>query len=423
MRRALAGLTLIAAFVVAPAANAVVPAITTVQSSGSSVFGEAVTFTSTTLAGGVPVVPGPVSTVDFLNGSTPIPGCTGVPTEPLGKAVCVTDDLPVSPPLGHTISATYNAPVTVPGSLLQIVTQAPITVTAAPRSITYGDALPTDLTATVSGTAAGLVTGAPACAIGGAPRNAGTYDDAITCTAGTLDTASFLFTFEPADLTIAKAPLTLTANPATMTAGEALGGLGATLSGFVGGETLATSGVSGAAECAGPSPLPADAGVYAGAITCLAGAFSSVNYFVKDLVPGALTVLAPITGGGDTGGGGGGGTTNNTTNTTNVTNVGIVGGGGAQPPAATKAPTLSLLTRKLKRSTRAKLKLRSSGAMSGLKLVLKRNGKTVGKGALATLNGNGSVTLKASKKLKKGLYTLQATWAGGGKKRFSLRAR
>ncbi len=146
----------------------------------------------------------------------------------------------------------------------------------------------------------------------------------------------------------------------------------------------------------------------------------SLNYAIT-FVPGTLTVLASTVGGlpGGSGNGGGSGTTTNTTN--NVTNVGIIGGGGG----TTTAPkvTLSLLTKKVKRAKKATLKLRSSGAISSLKLVLKRDGKTVGKGSLATLNGAGSVTLKASKKLKKGLYTLQATWAGGGKKRFNLRVR
>jgi hypothetical protein len=311
----------------------------------------------------------------------------------------------------HSLLASYGS--ALPSTpTAHLVGKAPLTVTADPKTITYGQPLPTDLTTTVTGTGSGLLTGTAACVLSGAPTAAGTYDDAITCTAGTLDVANFAFTFLPGDLTIEKASATVTANPITMTAGEALPAVTGTVTGLLGTDTLNVT-------CAGPSPLPTAPGTYPGALTCLADA---LNYAIT-LVPGALTVLAPVLGpiiGGTGGGTGGGGTTTNTTN--NVTNVGIVGGsgGGAVKP---KAPTLSLLTKKLKRTRKARLKLRSTGAITKLKLALKRNGKTVGKGSIAALNGNGSVTVKASKKLKKGLYTLQATWAGGGKKRFSIRVR
>ena len=416
MRSALAAIAVLFVFPGAASAQVLPPidllSTTTLASTGPERVGETLRLTAAVTSLGVPVTGG---TVDFLEAPNTVL-CDDVPVV-TGSASC--DVVPATSGL-HSYVAQYNGTAGTLGSvsmpLAKTIEKTPVTVTALPRSITYGEALPTDLTATVSGAAAGT----PACAIPGAPVNAGAYDDAIVCTAGTLDLTHFAGTFVPGDLTIAKAPLTLTAADATMKAGGALTGLSGTLSGFVKGETLATSGVSGATRCAGPDPLPATPGVYPGAINCVAGSFSAVNYVVEDLVPGTLTVLAstlpiPVVGGPD--GATGPTTTTNTTN--NVTNVGIVGG---QAPAAPKAATLSLLTKKVKRAKKARLKLRSTGALSGLKLALKRNGKTVAKGTLAALDGDGSVTVKASKKLKKGLYTLQATWAGG-KKRFNVRVK
>ena len=415
MRRALVAAAVLLAFPGTASAQLPLPVVT-ILAPLTSTYGETVSLSSSVLLAGVPVTAGTVDFVDTAPGGAGVV-CADRPLNAQGIAGCDVSGLAVG---AHTLIARYSVGAVPSAPAAHLVGKAPLTVTADPKTTTYGQPLPTDLTTTVTGTGAGLLTGTPTCAIAGSPVNAGAHDDAITCTAGSLDVASFLLTFVPADLTIAKAPLTLTAADATMTAGQPLTGLTGTLTGFVNGETLDTSGVSGATQCAGPSPLPTEPGVYPGAITCVAGSFAALNYFVKDLVPGALTVLAstlPLPGAG----GPGGSTTNNTTN--NVTNVGIVGGGGGTTTTAPKAPTLSLLTKKVKRGKKAKLNLRSSGAISGLKLALKRNGKTVAKGSLAALDGDGRVTVKASKKLKKGLYTLHATWAGGGKKRFNVRVK
>lgn len=425
MRRLIAGLAALTAISFSPAAHAqllppvptLTGTLTTLGSSGPTEFGAPVTLTSaTSTLLGAPV---PTGTVDFLTGATVL--CADVPVV-AGAAQCVTDDLPASPLVGHLVEARYEAAGALPssGTVLQKVTGI---VAALPRTITYGDPPPTDLVATVMG-----ATGVPFCSVTGTAKAAGTYDDAIVCSAGGLEELGLLLKFVPADLTIARAPLTLTADPVTMTAGQALPAVTATATGLVAGDTLATA-VSNL-RCSGPSPLPAGAGTYAGALTCLA---DSLNYAVT-FVPGTLTVLAPVLDGTGTGTGGGaggggsttGGSTSTTTNTTNnVTNVGISGGGGGT--AAPRAPTVSLLTKKLKRTKRVRLKLSSTGPVGRLELTLKRDGKSVARGSLGVLSGPGGATLKAARKLKKGLYTLQATWFDGlgrpGKKRFSVRVR
>jgi hypothetical protein len=510
MRRVIAALAVVAGTfsAVAPARADLVPALgtsTVLETSGASAYGDSVTLTATVkrLVDLVPVSTGTVTFSDLLGG--PLAGCADKPVSLSGVATCSVSSLTAG---AHGLRASYTGDglLASEGDVVQTVNKAAMTVTANPRSITFGDALPTNLTATLSGPVALLPTGVPACAIGGTPSNAGEYLGAITCTAGTLDVLNFAFDFVagnltiakvgqsisfpavggmtygeadkplsatatsglPVDvasstpavctvvagkvhvvsagdctlaatqigdlnhlaaalvqqiLTIAKAPLTLTASPITITSGDALPAPAGTLTGFVNGENLGTSGITGAAACAGPTPLPTAAGAYSGAITCLAGTLAALNYAITSLVPGLLTILAAVVPeipgtGGTTGG-------SNTTNTTNVTNVGITGGGtGAKTPAA---PTLLLLTPTVKPVKRVKLKLHSSGEMKLLAVALKRNGKSLARGALASLDGNGTVTLKAARKLKKGVYTLEATWvdAAGrkGKRRFNIRVR
>ena len=407
MRRTLVVLTVLLSFPGAAPAQLPAGPVVSILAPASSSFGETVTLTSTVLLAGVPVTAGTVVFSDAIPGGGVV--CEDRPLDAQGVATCQ-----VTPAAGlHSFVASYaGALPSLPA--LHSVSKALVTITAAPRTITYGQGLPTDLTATASGAGAGLITGTPACAIAGAPANAGTYDDAIACTAGTLDVANFLLDFEPGDLTIARAPATVTANPVTMTAGQALPAVTSTVSGLIGGDTLDVA-------CTGPSPPPAEPGAYPGALTCLA---ESLNYAIT-LVPGTLTVVAaalPIPGTPGGGGAGGGGSSTTNHSTTNVTNVGIAGGNPVQPPPAVK-PSLSLLTKKLKRSRRARLRLRSTGAVSALNLVLKRDGRSVGRASLAALNGDVTVTVRAARKLKKGVYTLLATWAGGGKKRFNVRVR
>ncbi len=86
---------------------------------------------------------------------------------------------------------------------------------------------------------------------------------------------------------VTKAPLTVTANNASRPYGGA-NPLSATLSGFVGGQTLATSDVTGSASCTTPANGTSAPGTYP--ITCTVGSLASANYSFSTFVPGTLTV-------------------------------------------------------------------------------------------------------------------------------------
>ena len=173
------------------------------------------------------------------------------------------------------------------------ITKAHLTVTANDQSRAYGAANPS-LTATLSGFKNGetssVVSGAAACtttAVANSPVP-GPYP--INCTQGTLTAANYDFTtFVPGSLTITTAHLTVTANDKNRQYGVADPAFDATITGFVNSETLATSGVTGTANCsttAGPnSPVP---GPYP--INCTLGTLSATNYDFTTFVPGSLTI-------------------------------------------------------------------------------------------------------------------------------------
>jgi PKD repeat protein len=101
-------------------------------------------------------------------------------------------------------------------------------------------------------------------------------------------TSQHIFTY-----VVTKAPLTVTAVDASRPYGGA-NPLAATLSGFVGGQTLATSDVTGSASCTTPANGTSDPGTYP--ITCTTGTLASANYSFSTFVPGTLTVTkAPTT--------------------------------------------------------------------------------------------------------------------------------
>jgi PKD repeat protein len=92
---------------------------------------------------------------------------------------------------------------------------------------------------------------------------------------------------------VTPAPLTVTAVSASRPYG-APNPLGATISGFVGGQTLATSGITGAANCTTTATATSNPGTYP--ITCTIGSLASPNYASTTFVPGTLTVTkAPTT--------------------------------------------------------------------------------------------------------------------------------
>jgi hypothetical protein len=88
-------------------------------------------------------------------------------------------------------------------------------------------------------------------------------------------------------LTIKPAQLTVAADNQSKSFGQANPTLSATITGFVGGETLATSGVHGAAACTTTATAASPGGTYS--VTCAQGTLAAANYTFA-FAPGTLTV-------------------------------------------------------------------------------------------------------------------------------------
>ena len=91
----------------------------------------------------------------------------------------------------------------------------------------------------------------------------------------------------PATLAISPASLLVTGNDQAMPYGSALPMMDSTISGFVDGQSLATSGVTGQADCTTTATIASPVGTYP--ITCTAGSLVSSDY-AFDFAPGTLTV-------------------------------------------------------------------------------------------------------------------------------------
>jgi hypothetical protein len=211
-----------------------------------STYGQPVTFTATVTSGGSPVTSG---TVTFMEGTTTL--ASGVPVNASGQASFQSSALTaVGSP--HTITAQYNGTdsfATSSGSVEQKVSKAQLTVTANNQSKTYGTAF------TFAGTefsTSGLVnddtvtsvtlssTGADATAsVAGSP-----YDIVASNAVGT-GLSNYNITYVNGQLTVNKATLTVTADDKSRYYGTANPTLTYTIAGFVNGESLATSGVTG----------------------------------------------------------------------------------------------------------------------------------------------------------------------------------
>jgi len=89
-------------------------------------------------------------------------------------------------------------------------------------------------------------------------------------------------------LTIAPTVLTVTADNQSMTLGGTVPPLTYSMTGFINGETLATSDVTGAAACTTTASSSSTAGVYP--ITCALGSLASTNYTFR-FVPAQISIL------------------------------------------------------------------------------------------------------------------------------------
>ncbi len=167
------------------------------------------------------------------------------------------------------------------------VTPAPLTVTAASATSTYGGQKPT-ITATVTGfkngdTSSVLGAGLGCSTSAGPTSPVGSYSSSCS---GASD-PNYTITYAGGTVTVGPATLTVTATSLTKQFGSANPPLTYAVSGFVNGQTLTTSGVTGQAACTTAATTTSPAGSYP--ITCAPGTLAAVNY-VFTFVSGTLTV-------------------------------------------------------------------------------------------------------------------------------------
>jgi hypothetical protein len=200
----------------------------------------------------------------------------------------------------YTITCTPHT-LAAPNYVFQTGSSAAFTIAPAVLSVdartvgkAYGDADPA-LTSKLSGFVNGedastaSVTGAASCSRApGESVASGPY--AIRCAPGTLAAPNYSFqTGSTAPFAIAPAALKVTAGDQSKVYGSSSPTLNATISGFVRGETLATSDVSGAPACSTPASDSSGVGGSPYTITCAPGSLASTNY-TFGFAPGALTV-------------------------------------------------------------------------------------------------------------------------------------
>jgi hypothetical protein len=233
----------------------------------------------------------------FVNGETL--GTSGVNGSPsCTTAATATSSVVASPysiacAQGSLIASNYTFTF-VPGSLT--VTRAPLTVTADPKSRVYGAANP-PLTATIAGFVNGEtlstsgVSGRPSCSTAAMPASAvATSPYTITCASGTLTASNYSFGLVDGSLVVTKAVLTVTADNQSRPYKTANPFFTATITGFVNGEALATSGVSGSASCTTTAVLTSPVSGSPYPITCSMGTLAASNYSFT-FVSGSLTIV------------------------------------------------------------------------------------------------------------------------------------
>lgn len=252
--------------------------------SGTSIYGQAVTFPVTVSA--VPPQTGtPTGTVTYIDGTTKL----ATVTLSGGSASYTTSDLFVGT---HVISVEYSGdgtflPITQV-LYVQTVTPATLTVAANDASKVYGQANPTfsdTITGFVNGDTTSVVSGAASLTTN-ATTASGVGNYAITPSQGSLSAANYTFSFSAGNLSISAAPLTISANSKTMAYGSSVPGLNATFTGLVNGDS--SSVVSGLV-LATAATSHSNVGVYA--INASGG--TAANYAITD-VNGTLTI-APAT--------------------------------------------------------------------------------------------------------------------------------
>jgi MBG domain (YGX type)/Bacterial Ig-like domain (group 3)/FG-GAP-like repeat len=223
----------------------------------------------------------------FMNGDSQATATTGAPS--ITTTAVMTSppgSYPITPTVGTLASPNYTFTF-VAGTLT--VGKGVLAVTANNLTKAYGAANP-PLTYTMTGfvngdTQAGATTGAPSVtttAVATSP--AGSYP--ITPNTGTLASPNYTFTFVAGTMTVGPGVLTVTANSLSKMRGAANPPLTYTMSGFVNGDTQASS-TTGAPSLTTTATTVSPVGSYP--ITATAGSLASTNYTFA-YVGGTLTV-------------------------------------------------------------------------------------------------------------------------------------
>lgn len=148
-------------------------------------------------------------------------------------------------------------------------------------------------------TYSGFVTGEDSSVLGGTLSYGGTSQGAtgvgsyVIAPSG-LTSPNYAITFVNGTLTVTQAALTVTADDQTKVYGNANPSLTASITGFVGGETLGTSDVTGSAVLSTSATTNSNVGSYA--ITAATGTLASTNYSFGTFTDGTLSITQrPIT--------------------------------------------------------------------------------------------------------------------------------
>ena len=250
---------------------------TVISTPNPSVYGDSVTFTSTTLSGVSPVGEGSVSY--YEGGTCAAPGTllfAAASVQSLtGEASFNMSTLNAG---SHTVIACYSATnySESTGSVVHVVNKRSLTVTADDQSIVYGNPAPSFTfqygTEFVLGDDAGDVDVAPTCTVTGAHVNVSTYP--IVCSGGSDN--NYQFNFVNGTLTIDPATLNVNAVANTKIYGDADSAFSHTLSGFKFSENETSAGVTGSASCSRTAGETVAGSPYT--ITCAPGTLAAANY-------------------------------------------------------------------------------------------------------------------------------------------------
>ncbi len=264
--------------------------------SGSSIYGESVTFTATVSDTGTGVGT-PTGSVEFYDGTTPL----GLGSALGGSGASATSTITLSTLAAGvypSISAVYNPNGNFAGSsggLSFTVDPAPLTITADNASKTYGTA--TTFLATAF-TETGLVSGDTIIGVDetstGAPISAPVGDyNIVPFAAAISDPSNYTITYVDGTLTVNPAALTITANDASKIYGTTIT-FGAAAFTEIGLVTANGDTITGVTETSAGAPMSATVGTYP--IVASAAAGSGLGNYIITYVDGTLTVNpAPLT--------------------------------------------------------------------------------------------------------------------------------